>query len=158
MDRRVVDILINMPERNRFVRGIRSWVGLEQVGLVYDRDARYAGRPKFTFSRLLYLALDGLVSFSYIPLRIIAILGFVISVISIFFAIGYTIQKLTVGLNPPGFATTVVAILFLSGVQLMTMGVIGEYVGRIFEEVKHRPLYIVKRVTQKYGPYANPDA
>jgi len=146
MDRKAVDILTKMPERNRFVRGIRSWIGLDQVGLAYDRDSRYAGQPKFTLSRLTYLALDGLVSFSYIPLRAISLLGFVISFISIVLAISYTIQKLTLGLSPPGFATTIVAIFFLAGIQLITLGVIGEYVGRIFEEVKQRPLYILRNV------------
>lgn len=148
MDRRVVNILTHMPERNRFVRGIRSWVGLKQVGLAYDRDARNAGKPKFTFSRLLYLALDGLVSFSFLPLRVITVIGFIVSIVSILLAIFYTIQKVTIGLNPPGFATLVVAILFLSGMQLMTIGLIGEYVGRIFEEVKQRPLYVVSRVVK----------
>jgi polyisoprenyl-phosphate glycosyltransferase len=148
MDRRVVDILSGMPERNRFVRGIRSWIGLDQVGLPYERQARYAGQAKYTFSRLVFLALDGLVSFSYIPLRAITIMGFIVSLISILLAAGYTVQKLTIGLDPPGFATTVVAIFFLAGVQLITMGVIGEYVGRIFEEVKRRPLYIIRRVQQ----------
>lgn len=147
MDRKVVDILVNMPERNRFVRGIRSWVGLDQVGVRYTREARYAGKPKFTFSRLLYLALDGLISFSYIPLRMITLLGFGVSFISILLAISYTIQKLTRGLSPPGFATTVVAIFFLAGIQLITIGVIGEYVGRIFEEVKRRPLYVIRQIT-----------
>jgi polyisoprenyl-phosphate glycosyltransferase len=146
MDRRVVDLLNGMPERNRFVRGIRSWVGLNQVGLAYERQARNAGRPKYTFTRLVYLALDGLVSFSFLPLRIITALGFLVSAISILLAIGYTIQKITIGLSPPGFATLTVAIFFLSGVQLITIGVIGEYVGRIFEEVKQRPLYVVRRV------------
>jgi dolichol-phosphate mannosyltransferase len=148
MDRKAVVILTNMPERNRFMRGIRSWIGLDQVGLAYDRGSRYAGQPKFTLSRLIFLALDGLVSFSFLPLRAISILGFVISFISIILAISYTIQKLTSGLNPPGFATTIVAIFFLAGIQLITLGVIGEYVGRIFEEVKHRPLYIVKKITK----------
>ncbi len=148
MDRKVVDILVDMPERNRFVRGIRSWVGLDQVGVTYARDARYAGMPKFTFSRLMYLAMDGLISFSYIPLRMITLLGFGVSVVSILLAIGYTIQKLTRGLSPPGFATTVVAIFFLAGVQLITIGVIGEYVGRIFEEVKRRPLYVIRKITR----------
>jgi glycosyltransferase involved in cell wall biosynthesis len=147
MDRKVVDILVSMPERNRFVRGIRSWVGLDQVGVPYTRDARYAGKPKFTFSRLVYLALDGLISFSFIPLRMITLLGFGVSFLSILLAIGYTIQKLTWGLSPPGFATTVVAIFFLAGIQLITIGVIGEYVGRIFEEVKRRPLYVIRRVS-----------
>lgn len=147
MDRKVVDILVSMPERNRFVRGIRSWVGLDQVGVEYARQARYAGKPKFTLSRLMFLAMDGLISFSYIPLRMITLLGFGVSLVSILLAIGYTIQKLTRGLTPPGFATTVVAIFFLAGIQLITIGVIGEYVGRIFEEVKRRPLYVIRRVT-----------
>lgn len=157
MDRRVVDLLVGMPERNRFVRGIRSWVGLDQVGLAYDRHARYAGKSKYTYTRLVYLALDGLISFSYTPLRAITILGFCVSFVSIILAIGYTIQKLTIGLSPSGFATTVVAIFFLAGIQLITIGVIGEYVGRIFEEVKHRPLYIVRRVTRS-DQRANLDA
>jgi dolichol-phosphate mannosyltransferase len=148
MDRRVVDLLTGMPERNRFVRGIRSWVGLDQVGLAYERHARQAGRPKFTFTRLVYLALDGLVSFSYLPLRIITMLGFGVSLLSIILAVFYAIKKLTVGLNPPGFATLIVAIFFLAGMQLVTIGVIGEYVGRIFEEVKRRPLYVVRQVSR----------
>jgi polyisoprenyl-phosphate glycosyltransferase len=146
MDRRVVDVLSGMPERNRFVRGIRSWVGLNQVGLAYERRARHAGRPKYTFTRLVYLALDGLVSFSYVPLRAITMLGFGVSLLSIVLAVFYAIQKLTIGLNPPGFATLIVALFFLSGIQLITMGVIGEYIGRIFEEVKQRPLYVVRGV------------
>jgi dolichol-phosphate mannosyltransferase len=148
MDRRVVDLLTGMPERNRFVRGIRSWVGLDQVGLAYERHARRAGKPKFTFTRLVYLALDGLVSFSYLPLRIITMLGFGVSLLSIVLAVFYTIKKLTVGLSPPGFATITVAIFFLAGMQLITIGVIGEYVGRIFEEVKRRPLYVVRNLTR----------
>lgn len=146
MDRRVVDLLNGMPERNRFVRGIRSWVGLDQVGLSYERQARHAGQPKYTFTRLLYLALDGLVSFSFLPLRIITALGFIVSAMSFLLAMAYTIQKLTVGLSPPGFATLTVAIFFLSGIQLITIGVIGEYVGRIFDEVKRRPLYVVRQI------------
>lgn len=147
MDRRVVELLTSMPERNRFVRGIRSWVGLNQVGLAYERHARHAGRPKFTFTRLVYLALDGLVSFSFLPLRVITMLGLAVSFVSLVLALFYAVKKLTVGLNPPGFATLVVAIFFLAGMQLITIGVIGEYVGRIFEEVKRRPLYVVRRTS-----------
>jgi polyisoprenyl-phosphate glycosyltransferase len=149
MDRRVVDLLRGMPERNRFIRGIRSWVGLNQIGLPIERHARVAGKPKYTFRRLMLLALDGLVSFSYLPLRIITILGFSISLLSIFAAVFYAVKRLMTGLGPPGFATLVVAVFFLAGVQLITMGVIGEYVGRIFEEVKQRPLYIVRKITRK---------
>ncbi|RRR73278.1 MAG: glycosyltransferase [Candidatus Viridilinea halotolerans] len=146
MDRRVVELLNAMPERNRFVRGIRSWVGFRQTGLAYERHARHAGKPKYTLSKLIYLALDGLVSFSFLPLRLISLTGVAVSFLSILIAIAYTIQKLTIGLSPPGFATLVVSIFFLAGIQLITIGVIGEYVGRIFEEVKRRPLYVVRKV------------
>lgn len=149
MDRRVVDLLVSMPERNRFVRGIRSWVGLDQVGLKYERAARYAGETKYSYGRLMTLALDGFVSFSFAPLRISSLMGIVISILSIILAIFYAVQKITVGLNPPGFATTIVAILFLAGIQLITIGVIGEYVGRIFEEVKRRPLYVTKSIIKQ---------
>lgn len=149
MDRRVVDLLVSMPERNRFVRGIRSWVGLDQVGLKYERAARYAGETKYSYGRLMTLALDGFVSFSFAPLRISSLLGIAISILSIILAIFYAVQKITVGLNPPGFATTIVAILFLAGIQLITIGVIGEYVGRIFEEVKRRPLYVTKSIIKQ---------
>jgi dolichol-phosphate mannosyltransferase len=146
MSRQVVDQLIRMPERNRFVRGIRSWVGLNQIGLPYKRDIRHAGRPKYTFGRLILLALDGLISFSHAPLRIASLSGLIISMLSFLLAVFYTVKKLTTGLNPPGFATLVVAIFFLAGIQLITIGVIGEYIGRIFDEVKQRPLYVVRRV------------
>jgi dolichol-phosphate mannosyltransferase len=136
-----------MPERNRFIRGIRSWIGLNQIGLSIERHARVAGKPKYTFGRLIILALDGLISFSYMPLRIITMLGFCISLLSILAASFYALQRISTGLGPPGFATLVVAVFFLAGVQLITMGVIGEYVGHIFEEVKRRPLYVVRKLT-----------
>ncbi len=151
MDRRVVDLLNGMPERNRFVRGIRTWIGLNQTGLAYERHARHAGKPKYTFKKLIYLALDGLISFSFVPLRMISLAGLTVSFLSILIAIAYTIQKLTIGLSPPGFATLVVAIFFLAGIQLITIGVIGEYVGRIFEEVKARPLYVTRQVYRYRG-------
>jgi len=146
MDRKVVNELRMMPERNRFVRGIRSWVGLNQIGLPYERESRYAGKSKYSLTRLIYLGLDGLVSFSYIPLRFITLLGMAVSFLSISMAIFYSIKKIFFSLSPPGFATMVVSIFFFSGIQLITIGVIGEYVGRIFEEVKQRPLYIIQRV------------
>ncbi len=149
MDRKVVDLLVAMPERNRFVRGIRSWVGLKQTGLAYERQGRHAGHSKYSLGKLLALALDGMISFSFLPLRFITLLGFGVSALSIVLALFYAVKKLTVGLSPPGFATLIVAILFLAGMQLITIGVIGEYVGRIFEEVKQRPLYIVRRIVQR---------
>lgn len=149
MDRRVVDLLNAMPERNRFVRGIRSWVGFRQTGLAYERSARYTGTSKYSLGKLIKLALDGLISFSHVPLRIITMLGFGISAFSIALAIFYALKRLLVGLTPPGFATLTVALFFLSGVQLITLGVIGEYIGRISDEVKQRPLFIVRKVTRR---------
>jgi dolichol-phosphate mannosyltransferase len=148
MDRRIVDLLKAMPERNRFVRGIRSWVGLRQVGLPYERQARYAGRPKYTLRRLVALALDGLVSFSHAPLRVASLLGFAISGGALLLALFYFAKRLMVGLEPRGFATLIVAILFLAGIQIIAVGVVGEYVGRIFDEVKRRPLYVVRRIVR----------
>lgn len=158
MDRRVVDLLVAMPERNRFVRGIRSWVGFDQVGLAYERQARHAGESKYSLARLIYLALDGLVSFSFVPLRFITISGFSISGLSLIMALFYAIKRLVVGLNPAGFASLMVSIFFFSGIQLITIGVIGEYIGRIFEEVKRRPLYVVRDVVQCKANHADLDA
>jgi glycosyltransferase involved in cell wall biosynthesis len=149
MDRCVVDVLISLPERNRFVRGLRSWVGFRQAGLAYERDARFAGEPKYTFRKLASLALDGLISFSYLPLRLATIFGFAVSAVSLLAAAYYVIKKLTQGLQPPGFATLVVLLLFLGGVQLITIGVIGEYIGHVLEEVKGRPTYVVREVLER---------
>ncbi len=149
MDRCVVDQLVQMPERNRFVRGIRSWIGFHQVGVAYERHSRHAGRPKYTFKKLVYLALDGLISFSHTPLRIITLLGFSVSLLSFLVALFYMIKKFTLGVGVPGFTTLVVSIFFLAGIQLMTIGVIGEYIGRISDEVKRRPLYVARRVTRR---------
>jgi polyisoprenyl-phosphate glycosyltransferase len=148
MDRRVVDLLKNMPERSRFVRGIRSWVGFSQVGLPFERHARHAGTSKYTIGRLMLLALDGLISFSYVPLRFITALGLSVSFLSLFLAVFFFVKKLLYGLSPPGYASLIVSIFFLAGIQLITLGVIGEYVGRIFEEAKRRPMYILRRVSR----------
>jgi dolichol-phosphate mannosyltransferase len=146
MDRCVVNELIALPERNRFVRGLRSWVGFRQIGLAYERDARFAGKSKFTLNKLASLALDGLISFSYLPLRLATMMGFVVSICSLLAAVYYVIKKLTIGLQPPGFATLTVLLLFLGGVQMITVGIIGEYIGHILDEVKGRPTYIVQHV------------
>ncbi len=146
MDKKIVSILTSMPERNRFVRGLRSWIGFKQIGIPVERAARYAGKPKYTFSKLVSLAFDGLVSFSYVPLRFITVAGFGVSVLSILLAVYYLFDKLLGGSNPAGFPTLIVSILFLAGIQLITIGVIGEYVGRIYEEVKQRPLFIIRHI------------
>jgi glycosyltransferase involved in cell wall biosynthesis len=163
MDRCVVDAVTSLPERNRFVRGLRSWVGFRQLGLAYERDARHAGKPKYSFRRLVSLALDGMISFSYLPLRLATLLGFGVSALSLMAATYYVIKRLTVGIGPAGFATLVVLMSFLGGVQLITIGVIGEYIGHVLDEVKGRPTYVVREVLRQHpatmkeeAPNANP--
>ena len=146
MDRKIVDILKSMPERTRFVRGIRTWVGFKQVGLEYERDKRFAGKPKYNFKKLVKLALDGLISFSYVPLKLAVSFGFVISGVSFLGAIATLFQRLFTDTTVPGYATTVISILFLGGIQLITIGILGEYIGRIYDEVKQRPLYIIQEI------------
>lgn len=146
MDRCVVDVIKCLPESNRFIRGLRSWSGFRQVGLAYERDARYAGKTNYTFRKLVNLALTGLISFSYLPLRLATILGMVFSGISLILTIYYFTKAVTVGIGLPGFATSVILISLLGGVQLITLGIIGEYIGQILDEVKHRPPFVVRRV------------
>jgi dolichol-phosphate mannosyltransferase len=147
IDRRVAEMLRAMPERNRFVRGIRSWIGFRQTGLEYERDARFAGEVKYTFSKLVRLALDGIISFSYAPLRLAVYMGLLVSGTSFLLGVWFLVMKLTVGIDLRGWASTMVAILFMGGVQLLTLGAIGEYVSRIYDEVKQRPLYIAAELT-----------
>ncbi len=146
MDRCVVDLLNEMPERNRFVRGIRAWVGFRQTGLEYDRHPRFAGESKYPFTKLMRLAYDGVISYSFVPLRVATQLGFVTSLVA-FAAMAYVLGlRIFLGTKLIGWTSTIAAILFLGGVQLMFIGILGEYVGRIFDEVKRRPLYVVKEL------------
>jgi polyisoprenyl-phosphate glycosyltransferase len=148
MDQRVVRILAAMPERTRFVRGLRSWVGFRQIGVPYDRGARHEGEPKYNFWRLVLLALDGVASLSQVPLRLVTTLGFIISAFAILLGAFFIVKKMISGLSPSGYASTITAIFLLAGIQLVTVGVVGEYIGRIFDEVKRRPLYVLRRVTR----------
>jgi dolichol-phosphate mannosyltransferase len=150
MDRKVVDVLKSMPERNRFVRGLRSWAGFRQIGVEYDRDARAAGEVKYTFRKLIRLALDGVVSFSTVPLRMATYFGFAVSFLALLGAAFTILQRIfvdwftSVGFPyVPGFYTLFTGILFLGGVQLICLGILGEYLGRIFDEVKGRPLWTI---------------
>ncbi len=152
MRREVVDAMNELPERNRFVRGLRTWVGFRQSGLAYERHARHAGQPKYTLAKLFKLAADGIVNFSYRPLQFISILGLLVALLSItggFLAVlQYLVDFSVLGFNPrhaPGWTSLVFAILFSSGVQLLCMGILGEYVGRVFEEVKRRPVWLVRK-------------
>ncbi len=147
MDRRIVDLISSMPERNKFLRGLRAWAGFKQGSIEYEREARFAGEPKYTLTKLFRLALDGLVSYSFIPLRLAYVAGFFVSVCSFGLAAFYFVMRLLYQYEAPqGFTTLAVLILFLGGVQLLSIGVIGEYLGRIYDEVKSRPEYVEAEV------------
>jgi polyisoprenyl-phosphate glycosyltransferase len=145
LDRKVVDSLKALPERSRFMKGLYAWVGYRSIGIPFQVEERRSGRTTFNFRRLTRLAVMGMVAFSELPLRISAIIGLVISIISIIYGSYEAIHALLFGTDLPGWATLVVAITFLNGIQLMAIGVLGEYIARIFNEVKGRPNYIIAR-------------
>ena len=147
MDRRVVDVLNSMPERNRYIRGLRAWVGFQQTSVQFEREPRFAGEVKYTFGKSLALALNGLVSFSKVPLRLSTYVGLLAAVAAILMAILVLYWRLFVPHTPlTGFTIILVAIFFLGAVQLVSIGILGEYIGRIYEEVKGRPLYTLAEV------------
>jgi glycosyltransferase involved in cell wall biosynthesis len=144
--RRVNDLIVAMPEQSRFVRGMRTWVGFKQYGFEYERDKRGGGDPKYTFKKLFQLAYDGIFNFSYLPLRVITRLGFYSILIALLY-LTYVIGKKLMGYEvPSGFTTLIFAIILFSGVQLICLGIIGEYVARIYMQVKDRPLFIIDKV------------
>jgi glycosyltransferase involved in cell wall biosynthesis len=145
MDRAVVDEFNKLPERNRFIPGLRSWLGFKTTSVLYDRQDRAAGKPKQTLRRLLRYAMDGMISFSFKPLRAATWLGFFVSIAAFLMGVYYFIDFFASHKQAgSGFTTIILCVLFLGGVQLITIGILGEYVGRIYEEVKQRPLYVVK--------------
>jgi len=144
MDRKVADVVRGLPERTRFVRGLRTWAGYRQTGLEYERDKRYAGKPKYTFGKLLKLAYDGIVAFSDIPLRLAIYLGLGSAAAAFLGGLLVVYEKVTNNVPVVGWTSTIVTLLFLGGMILTTLGIIGEYISRIYEEVKHRPLYIIR--------------
>ncbi len=144
MNRRVVDALLAMPERDRFLRGMVSWIGYRQVAVLYERAPRFAGQSKYPLLKMLRFALDGILSFSFAPLRVATWMGFAAMALA-FAGIVYAILlRLYTTDWVRGWASIFVAVLFMGGVQLVTKGIIGEYIGRIYEEVKQRPLYFVR--------------
>jgi glycosyltransferase involved in cell wall biosynthesis len=143
LDQRVVATLIALPERNRFLRGLRSWVGFKQVGVEYERAARNAGEPKYTVRKLLSLALSGYVGFSSFPLRVAAWFGLLSALAGFMMTIWVMLIRITKPHIPQGWASTSALILFIGGVQMIMLGVIGEYLGRVYDEVRRRPLYLV---------------
>jgi dolichol-phosphate mannosyltransferase len=147
MDRQVVDILNSMPERNRYIRGLRSWVGFPQTAVYFERHPRFAGEVQYTFSKSLSLAVNGLVSFSKVPLRLSTYIGLFAAAIALVMAILVLYWRIFVPNSPlTGFTLILVAIFFLGAVQLVSIGILGEYIGRIYEEVKGRPLYTLAEV------------
>jgi glycosyltransferase involved in cell wall biosynthesis len=148
LDRRVVDALKLMPERTRFMKGLFAWVGYRQASVMFDREPRFQGSTTWNYWKLWNFAIDGIASFSFLPLKVWSYVGVAISGISLLYASFLVIRTLVLGIDVPGYASLMVAILFLGGIQLITLGIIGEYIGRIYEEVKGRPLYLVR---ESYG-------
>jgi dolichol-phosphate mannosyltransferase len=144
LDRRVVAALGALTERNRYLRGLRTWVGFRQIGVPYERDARYAGVPKYRFRSSLQLALVGYVAFSTVPLRLATWLGFLSALGGFAMALWAVAAKVLALRTVPGWASTLAVILFVGGVQLTMLGVVGEYLGRVYDEVRARPMYIVR--------------
>jgi len=151
MSRRAVDNFKQLREKDRFVRGLVSWVGFRQTGVYYARDKRYAGTTKYPFRKMLKFAFDGITSFSSTPLKLATWLGYLASLLGFFYACSVFIQK-ALGYTVQGWATIMIGILFIGGVQLICIGIMGEYVGRIFDEIKQRPLYVVEEVYEGVRP------
>jgi glycosyltransferase involved in cell wall biosynthesis len=144
LDRKVVDVIRLMPERNRFMKGLFAWAGFKQAAVEYDRTQRAVGETKFNYWKLWTLALDGITSGSTLPLRVWSYLGGAVAILSLLYAGYVAVRTIIFGGDVPGYPSLMVATLFLGGVQLLSLGVLGEYVGRILVETKHRPIYVVR--------------
>ena len=144
LDRRVVDVIRRMPERNRFMKGLFAWAGFRQAAVSYHREERMIGTTKYNYWKLWTLAIDGITSASTVPLRIWSYLGATVALGALGYAIFIIVRTLTSGIEVPGYASMMVAVLFLGGLQLLSLGVLGEYVGRILTETKGRPLYVIR--------------
>jgi polyisoprenyl-phosphate glycosyltransferase len=144
IDRRVVDVLVRLPERTRFMKGLFAWVGFRQAAINFERSPRHSGETKWSYWRLWNFALDAITSFSSLPLKIWSYLGLAISVFAFLFALFLAGLKIIRGIDLPGYASLMVAVLFFGGVQLISLGIIGEYLARMYSEVKGRPLYLVR--------------
>ena len=153
MSRRVVNALKATRERHRFIRGLVSWVGYKQIGVPYDRDARHSGISKYPLAKMVRFAIDGITSFSEVPLRFASYLGFLTSALAFIYVVVVLIRS-ALGYNEPGYTSTIITVLFLGGVQLVGIGILGEYIGRIYEEIKARPLYLVADVIRSKAPPA----
>ena len=144
LDGKVVEVIRTMPERNRFMKGLFAWGGFRQAAVEYDRVPRTVGETKFNYWKLWTLAVDGITSASTVPLRVWSYLGAIIALFGLGYAGFVAVRTLLFGVDVPGYPSLMVAILFFGGLQLLSLGVLGEYVGRILVETKHRPLYVVR--------------
>ena len=144
LDRRVVEVIKRMPERARFLRGMVSWAGFRQVSIAYDRAPRHAGESKYPLAKMLNFAMDGIISFSLVPLKLAVWTGFLAICVAVLGIVAAIVDRLMHQDLPRGWASLFVAVLFIGGVQLVSLGIIGEYLGRIYTEVKRRPLYVVQ--------------
>jgi glycosyltransferase involved in cell wall biosynthesis len=152
VDRRAVEVLRQLPERNRFMKGLFAWVGFNAIGVPYERPQRAAGSSKFNLWRLWNFAIDGVVSFSTAPLRAWFYVGVVIATIAVLYAIFILTRVLILGIDTPGYASLLIAVLLMGAIQLLSLGIIGEYLGRLFLEVKSRPIYVVEGVYEDGAP------
>jgi glycosyltransferase involved in cell wall biosynthesis len=148
LSRRVVDTMVNMPEQSRYLRGMRAWVGFKQIGFEYDRDERQAGETKYSWTKLFELAFNGIFNFSDFPVKIITRLGFITVVFSLLYFAYNVYQKIYYDNVPKGFTATILAIILFSGVQMISLGLIGEYVLRIYNQVRNRPLFVTDKIIQ----------
>ncbi len=156
MSRRTVDALNQLPERNRYLKGMFAWVGMPTVTLEFDRDPRMAGQTKWNYLKLLHLAMEGITSFSTRPLRIALVLGLLAAGAGGFFGLWEVLKTLVVGVSTPGYASMIAIVTFLSGVQLLCVGLLGEYVGRIYMETKQRPVFILAEDSDERIPDFQP--
>lgn len=157
LSRRAVDALAGVRERHRFMKGLFHWVGFRQVAVPYERDPRFAGRTKWNYWRLWNFALDGITSFSTAPLRFATYIGVITAAFAFFYGLFIIFRTLIMGADLPGYPSLMVVILFLGGVQLTALGIIGEYLGRTFDEVKKRPLYLIQAFEPSASPAADPN-
>jgi polyisoprenyl-phosphate glycosyltransferase len=144
MDKKVVAVFREMPERNRYISGMRAWAGFRQTGVIFDREPRFAGEPQMSLRRLVELALDGIFSFSNVPLRLAVYFGLLVALASFAGGLYVIYAKLFTDKAILGWSSTILSVLFVGGMVLFTLGVIGEYISRIYEEVKNRPLYVIR--------------
>ena len=158
LDRKVVEVIRLMPERNRFMKGLFAWSGFRQTAVEYDREERRHGTTKFNYLKLWKLAIDGITSASTAPLRVWSYLGGMIAIVAIAYALFLAARTILYGVDVAGYASMMVAVLLLGGVQLLSLGILGEYVGRVLVETKHRPIYVIRERIGALPPEGQPAA